>query len=149
MAHTFLLEPGRWTLEGNWLERDGMPIIVKGRTLVAWNREDWFTMITKFVFPTTDRQEITFQYRGHLDGGERQYTFVLQHSEWGKVEGEGWISPETIVQRYWVLANDRQRRSGFETLRRVTSDKYYLSSAIMFGNKLTSTMEATLERQSE
>ncbi len=146
MAHTFLLEPGRWILEGNWLERDGMPIIVKGRTLVAWNREDWFTMITKFVFPGSDRAEITFQYRGHLDGGERQYTFVLQHSEWGQVEGEGWISPETIVQRYWVLG-DRQRRSGFETLHRLNADKYFLSSGIMSGHSLTSTMEATLERQ--
>lgn len=147
MAHTFLLESGRWTLQGNWLERNGMPIIVKGKTLVAW-RENWFTMVTQLMFPDSDRENITFQYRGRLDVGERQYTFVLQHNLLGRVEGEGWIAPESIVQRYWVLG-DRQRRSGFETMHRLTDDQYYMSSSILAGHYLTSMMEVTLERQSE
>lgn len=146
MTHTFLMEAGRWTLQGNWLERDGMPIVVKGKTLVGWGRDDWFTMVTKLVFPGSDREEISFQYRGRLDAGERQYTFVLQHSLLGRVEGEGWIAPDSIVQRYWVLG-DRQRRSGFETLHRLDDGRYYLSSGIMAGHYLTSAMEATLERQ--
>lgn len=148
MAHTFLMEAGRWTLQGSWLERNGMPVIVKGKTLVAWNRDNWFTMVTKLVFPESDREEISYQYRGRLDSGERQYTFVLQHSLLGRVEGEGWIAPDSIVQRYWVL-NDRQRRSGFETLHRLNDDQYYLSSSILAGHYLTSMMEATLERQPE
>jgi hypothetical protein len=146
VAHTFLLEPGRWTLQGNWLERNEMPIIVKGRTLVAWGKENWFTMVTKLVFPESDREEISFQYKGHLDIGERQYTFVLMHSLLGRVEGEGWVAPESIVQRYWVLG-DRQRRTGFETLHQLDDNTYYLSSGIMAGHYLTSTMEATVERQ--
>ncbi|MBW4575159.1 MAG: hypothetical protein KME08_07730 [Aphanothece sp. CMT-3BRIN-NPC111] len=148
MAHTFLLEPGRWTLEGNWLERNEMPITVKGKTLVAWGRENWFTMVTKLVFPGSDREEISFQYKGRLDIGERQYTFVLQHSLLGRVEGEGWLAQQSIVQRYWVLG-DRQRRNGFETFYRLNDNTYYLSSGIIAVNYLTSTMEATLERQGE
>ncbi|KGF71953.1 hypothetical protein DO97_14145 [Neosynechococcus sphagnicola sy1] len=140
------MEAGRWTLQGTWLERNGVPIPIKGRTLVGWGRDNWFTMVTKMVFPASERDEVTFQYRGHLDGGERQYTFVLQHSQLGRVEGEGWIAPESIVQRYWVLG-DRQRRSGFETLHRLNDNLYYLSSGIMAGHHLISTMEATLERQ--
>jgi hypothetical protein len=155
VAHTFLLEPGRWTLQGNWLERNEMPITVKGRSLVAWGRENWFTMVTKLSFPGSDREEVSIQCRGRLDGGERQYTFVLQHSlfvlqdnQLGRVEGEGWVAPDSIVQRYWVLG-DRQRRSGFETLHRLDENTYYLTSGIMTGLYLTSTMEATLERQPE
>ena len=148
MAHTFLMQAGRWTLQGNWLERNGMPITVKGKILVAWSRDDWFTMVTKLIFPGADREEIAFQYRGRMDSGERQYTFVLQHSLLGRVEGEGWLAPESIVQRYWVLG-DRQRRSGFETLYHVDDNTYYLSSGIMAGHYLSSTMEATLERQPE
>nr|WP_275973974.1 hypothetical protein [Argonema galeatum] len=125
-----------------------MPVNVKGLILVAWGRDNWFTMVTKLVFPDSDREEIALQYRGRLDGGERQYTFVLQHSLLGRVEGEGWIAQESIVQRYWVLG-DRQRRSGFETLHRVTENQYYISSSILAGHYLTSTMEATLERQPE
>ncbi|NJL86248.1 MAG: hypothetical protein HC886_10095 [Leptolyngbyaceae cyanobacterium SM1_1_3] len=140
------MEPGRWIIQGNWLERDSMPISVKGRTLIAWGHDDWFTMVTKLSFPNTALAEIALQYRGRLTGGERQYTFVLQHSLLGRVEGEGWIAPESIVQRYWVL-DDRQRRTGFETLYCVGGDKYHLSSGIMAGHYLTSAMEATLERQ--
>ncbi|HEY9695206.1 MAG TPA: hypothetical protein V6D15_23635 [Oculatellaceae cyanobacterium] len=148
MAHSFLMEPGRWTLQGNWLERDEMPISVKGKTLVAWGRENWYTMVTKLVFPGGERDEISFQYKGHLDMGERQYTFVLQHSLLGRVEGEGWVAPESIVQRYWVLG-DRQRRNGFETFYRLNDNTYYLSSGIIAVNNLTSAMEVTLERQTE
>lgn len=146
MTHTFLLEPGRWTMEGNWLERNGMPISVKGKTLVARSRDNWFTMATKLTFPGSDRAEISLQYKGRLDKEERQYSFLLQHNLLGKIEGEGWIGVETIVQRYWVLG-DRQRRSGFETMHRISEETYYLSSGVMAGHVLTNTMEGSLERQ--
>lgn len=123
-----------------------MPIPVKGAILIAWSRDDWYTMVTKLTFPGSDREEISFQYRGRLNGGERQYTFVLQHSLLGRVEGEGWVAPESIVQRYWVLG-DRQRRTGFETLHQLGDTKYCLSSSIMSGHYLTSMMEAIVERQ--
>jgi len=146
--HTFLMEPGRWTLQGNWLERHGLPISIKGKLLVAWSRDDWFTLITKLTFPNDEREEVTLQYRGRLDPGDRQYAFVLQHSLLGRIEGEGWIAPESLVQRHWVLG-DRQRRSGFETLYRLNDDRYYLSSTLLTGHSLTSMMEADLERQPE
>ena len=148
VAHTFLLESGRWTLQGSWIDRDAMPINVKGKILVAWSRDDWFTMVTKLLFPGTERDEISFQYRGRLNASDRQYTFVLQHSVLGRVEGEGWIAPESIVQRYWVLG-DKQRRTGFETLHQLSADRYCLSSSIMAGHYLHSTMEAMVERQPE
>lgn len=147
MAHTFLLQPGRWIMQGSWLERNHLPISFKGMTLVAWNRDGWFSMVTKLVFPGNERTEMSYQYKGRLDAGERQYTFLLQHNILGQIEGEGWICPDTIVQRYWVLG-DRLRRSGFETLHRVSENNYYLASGILSGHFLTSTMEANLERQS-
>lgn len=149
MNHTFLMEAGRWTLQGNWLERDGLPIVVKGKTLVAWSRDDWFTIVTKLTFPNVDRDEIVLQCRGRLEPGDRRYTFVLQHSVLGRGEGEGWIAPDSIVQRHWALgdaAKDRQRGSGFETLYRINNDRYSFSSTLLSGHYLTSTMEATLER---
>ena len=146
MGHTFLLEPGRWMMQGSWLERNSPPIPLKGLTLVVWNRDNWFSMATKLIFPNSDRPEISFQYKGRLHDGERQYNFLLQHNVLGQIEGEGWICPDTIVQRYWVLS-DRQRRSGFETLHRINDDQYYLTSGILVGHFLDSTMEANLERK--
>lgn len=149
MAHTFLMESGQWLLEGSWVERNAMPIAVRGKTLVAWHQNDWFSMVTKLVFPSSDREDIVLQYRGRLDNNEREYTFVLQHSEMGKVEGEGLIAPETIVQRYRVLGDERQRRNGFETLRKIDPNHYIYSSGIMAGHSLNliSVMEASLERK--
>ncbi len=144
------MEAGRWSLQGNWLERNETPIIVKGRTLVAWETENWFRTVTRLIFPGSNREEITYQYRGRLDSGARQYTFVsIQHSQLlGRVEGEGWIAPETIVQRYWVVG-DRLRCTGFDTMHQLNNNTYFLSGSIMAGHYLVSTMEATLERQSE
>ena len=146
MAHSFLLEAGYWGIQGHWLEREQPPIPVKGKTLVAW-REDWFTMVTKLVFPSQERSEISFQYRGHLDHDVQRYTLVLMHSDLGRVEGEGWIGPESIIQRYWVLGDTHQRRSGVETIYRISADTYHLSAAVMAGHYLTTAMEATLQRQ--
>jgi hypothetical protein len=146
LSHTFLLEAGRWNIEGQWLERNQPPLSVKGKSMVAWNQENWFTMVTKLVFPGSERPGISFQYRGRLSGEERQYTYVLQHSQLGRVEGEGWISTQCIIQRYWVLG-DRQRRSGFETLNRLNDDEYHFASGILAGHYLTSTMEARFQRQ--
>ena len=149
MAHTFLMESGQWLLEGSWVDRNAMPIAVRGKTLVAWHQNDWFSMVTKLVFPNSDREDIVLQYRGRLDNNEREYTFVLQHSEMGKLEGEGLIAPETIVQRYRVLGDERQRRNGFETLRKIDANHYIYSSGIMAGHSLNliSVMEASLERK--
>ena len=146
MTHSFLLEAGRWTLSGTWIERNQMPIAVRGKTIVAWGQNNWFTMVTKLVFPESDRPEISYQYKGRLDGGERQYTYVLQQSILGRVEGEGWVGVESIIQRYWVLG-DRQRRSGFETYYQVSPDQYQYSGGILAGHYLTSTIEGTLQRQ--
>lgn len=146
VGHSFLLEPGKWTLQGSWLTREALPIPVKGKILVAWKQSHYFRVVTKFSFPDDEHADIVIQSKGRMTSQERQYTFVLQHSVLGQVEGEGWIAPESIVQRYWGL-NDRQRRSGFETLRQVSPKRYHLSGGEMAGHYLTSTIEAELIRQ--
>lgn len=145
MAHTFLLEAGRWTLEGNRLERN-KTLSVKGKTLVGWSQDDWFTMITKLTFPGSSLDDITLAYKGRLDSDQRRFTFVLQHSVLGKVEGEGWVAPDSIVQRYWVM-DDKQMRSGFDTLYRQDANHYHLTSGLIAGAYLDHTMEAVLTRQ--
>jgi hypothetical protein len=102
-------------------------------------------MITKLVFPAYTLPEIIYEYKGHLPTQQQKYTYVLKHSNLGKIEGEGWLGPDSIIQRYWVLG-DALRQSGFETLFCLDENTYHLSSAMMTGNHLSSTMEAILER---
>ena len=146
MSHTFLVQPGKWTLEGNWVERDSMPIGFKGRTLVGWSRDNfWFTMVTKLTFTNSDREELTMAYKGRIDSDERRFTYVVDDSFLGKVEGEGIIGPDSITQRYLVMG-DRKVRTGFQTLYRRDSNIYSLVSGIISGQNLESTMEAVLTR---
>jgi len=146
VTHSFLLEPGKWTLQGSWLTREALPTPVKGKIMVVWKPDGCFRVVTKLSFPEDEQADIVIQSRGRMTSQERQYTFVLQHSLLRQVEGEGWIAPESIVQRYWGL-NDKQRRSGFETLRQISPERYYLSGGEMAGHYLTSTIEAELIRQ--
>jgi hypothetical protein len=146
VAHTFLVQPGKWTLEGNWVESDSMPTRVKGRTLVGWSRDNfWFTMVTKLTFPDCDREELTMTYKGRIDSDERRFTFVMDDNFLGKVEGEGIIGPDSITQRYWVMG-DKKMRTGFQTLYRRDINTYSLASGIIAGQNLESTMEAILTR---
>ncbi len=150
MSHTFLLEEGRWTFQGHWLERSGVPVPIQGKTLIAWGQENWFTWVTRLDFPNGEQSPITLQYRGRLDLGDRLYNFVLQHSVFGHIEGEGWVAPDSIVQSYRVISDDErqsQRQSGFESLYRLDDQTYLLSSGIFVGNAMTTTLEATLRRQ--
>ncbi len=146
MAHTFLVQPGKWTLEGNWIERDSMPIAVKGRTLVGWSKDNfWFTMVTKLTFPNSDREDLTMAYKGRIDSDERRFTYVADDSALGKIEGEGIIAPDSIIQRYWVMG-DKRARTGFQTLYRRDNNNYSLASGLISGQNLESTMEAVLTR---
>jgi hypothetical protein len=146
--HTFLLESGRWKLEGSWLERNSAPSPVSGKTLVGWTQDSWFTMVTKLSFPNSKRSEITLTYKGRLDFDAHRFTFVLQHSELGKIEGEGWVAPESILQRYWVM-DDNQMRTGFQTFYQQDKNRYHYSSGIVAGSYLDSAMEAVMTRHSD
>ncbi len=146
MTHSFLLESGNWLLSGSWTEQDGRSFPIKGKTIVRWSNDSWFTQVTKLIFPTGDRPEVSLQYKGHLDVTGQRFTFLLVHSTMGNIEGEGWISETAITQRYCVL-QDKQVRTGFESLYRIDPKTYALSNAILSGQRLSQTMEARLERQ--
>ncbi len=147
MSHSFLLEPGKWLLQGSWLTRETLPTPVKGKILVVWKQANCFQVVTKLSFLESEQTDIIIRLCGRMTDLERQYTFVLQHNLLGQVEGEGWIGPESIIQRYWSLS-DKQRRTGFETLRQIGPDQYHFSGGIMAGHYLISTLEAALTRQS-
>jgi len=145
MDHTFLLEPGRWKLEGTYIERKAEPTPVKGRSLITWTKDGWFTMATKLIFPESQLPELTLTYKGRLDPDERRFSFILQHSDMGKIEGEGWVAPESIIQRYWVM-DDKQLRTGFQTAYKQSDDCYHLCNAVIAGSSFVSNMEAVLTR---
>jgi hypothetical protein len=147
VAHRFLLEAGSWSLDGYWLEKKDRPSLVRGMTRITWKQENWFTMVSKLALGDNYQKEIFLKYKGHLDNEGKYYTYVLQHSLWGRVEGEGWIGSQSIVQCYWVIGTT-QRQTGFETFSCLDENNYHFSSGILVGHHLKNMMELTLKRLS-
>ncbi len=143
MTHTFLLQPGRWKSTGVWQEGSNPALAVTGKTVVAWSADNWFTMITKI---NVKDQDTTWQYRGYLEPETHRYTFILTHSQMGKIEGEGWVGAKSIVQKYWVL-DDPQKRSGFEAFYQIDDHNYRLVHSSAGTNRLASLMELQFSRQ--
>lgn len=145
--HSFLMENSRWQIRGSWLERNQGMKAVRGTINIIWTEPTWFTMEILLLFPNTEDPQIKCQYRGHFYKEKGQYTYVLKQNLLGRVEGEGWLAPESIVQRYWAIG-DTQKRTGFESFYRLNQTTYNFSSGIFTGYYLSSTMEAVIERLS-
>jgi hypothetical protein len=145
MTHTFLLEPGSWLIKGTWSQKNKTSILLNGAIIITWEQSNWFFMKTKMVFPNSNHAELTGEYKGCLPSHKNQYAYVLKRSDYPRIEGEGWVSNDSIVKTYWVL-NDERKLHGFETFLYLDDNTYHLISGMMTGNHLLYTFEGVLKR---
>ncbi len=146
MTHTFFLEPSSWIIKGRWLQKNKLSIPLNVASIITWEQSSWFYIKTKMVFPQSDRPDINFEYKGCLPSHKTQYAYVLKRSDFENIEGEGWITDDSIIQRYWVLNNDRGL-NGFETFFCLDENTYHMTSGMMTGNHLLCTFEGILQRR--
>ena len=144
MNHSFLLQSAKWSVEGNHFEKDRGFIPLKGFITISWQRESWFKMITQLSVGGKSPREIISHCKGHFDNQRKSYTYVLQHSILGNIEGEGWLGSDSIIQNYWIVGAT-QRRLGFDTFYCLSEDTYHFTNVYLENLNLTSTMEATLK----
>ena len=144
MTHSFLLQPAKWSLQGKYLERDQHPFALEGTVTVVWKQESWFKIETKLLISEL-ATEIVSKCKGHLDPSGKLYTYVLQHSILGNIEGEGHLGLDSIIQHYWVVGST-QRRLGFDTFYRLSESEYCFTSVILENHNLRNTMEAKLKQ---
>ncbi len=144
MAHSFLLQPGRWSLSGYFSQKHETPISIRGFITVTWKQEHWFKVVTQVILNNESSSEIICKYKGHLDRDRKSYTYVLQHSILGNIEGEGWISSQSIIQYHWIVGATK-KRTGMDTFYCVSEDIYHFTSVILETHSLNSVMEATLK----
>lgn len=144
MTHSFLLKPGKWRVEGHYLAKGQQVCPLTGFITISWRREYWFKMVTQLSISKSSFSEILSQCKGHLDNQGKSYTYVLQHSILGNIEGEGWLGNDSIIQHYWVVGAT-QRRLGFDTFYCLSEDTYHFTSVYLESHNLTNTMEATLK----
>lgn len=148
MTHSFLLESGIWHLHGHWAKPNQVAIAIKGQITISWKQHNWFKILTTITSDDEPETKILSQCQcqGNLNYEEKSYTYVLQHSLLGNIEGEGRLGLESIVQYYWSVGMAQKRR-GFDTFYNLNEDTYYFTSSVLEDHKLNCTMEATLKRQ--
>ena len=144
MTHSFLLQPGRWSVSGHFRQKQQTPMIVRGFITITWKQEYWFKMISQLTLNNEPQSEIICIYKGHLDQDKKSYTYVLQHSILGNIEGEGWITSQSVIQYHWIVGASK-KCTGIDTFYLISEDVYHLTSVILESHSLNSAMEATLK----
>ncbi|WP_319419684.1 hypothetical protein [Pleurocapsa sp. FMAR1] len=145
MAHSFLVDAGYWNVKGHWLKPNLTPITLEGDIQIAWKRANWFKMTTSLACDDEAETKIIYQCRGNLNYEEKYYTYVAQHSLLGNIEGEGRLGLQSIIQYYWFLGTTTNKK-GLDTFYCIDQNTYYLTSNILEGHSLLSTIEVTLKR---
>ena len=145
VTHSFLLQSGKWSVQGSYFTKDQSLEMFQGFMNITWKEDNWFKIVSELSFDNQEKPKIISKSRGHLDAEIKSYTYVLQHSILGNIEGEGWIGSQSIVQYYWIVA-ENQHRTGFDTFSHLSEDTYALTSVVLERHNLNSTMEAILKR---
>ncbi|MBE9045521.1 hypothetical protein IQ255_14105 [Pleurocapsales cyanobacterium LEGE 10410] len=145
MDHSFLVESGDWNVDGHWLKSNSVPIPLQGKIEIVWKRENWFEMTTRLVCNDKAITPIAYQCHGNFDFEEKYYTYVAQHNLLGNIEGEGRLGFQTIIQYYWLMETNTKQK-GLDTFYCLDRNTYHLTSSILDGHSLKSTIEATLKR---
>ena len=144
MTHSFLLKSARWNVNGQYQKKDENLLALSGSVVISWKRKSWFKTVTRLSVNESVGSEIVTQCKGHLDNSRKSYTYVLQHSILGNIEGEGWLGSDSIIQHYWIVGAT-QRSLGFDTFYRISADTYHLTGVFLESHNLKSSMEATLK----
>ena len=142
MNHSFLLRPAKWHLEGLYTKQGKTSFPSQGEVSITWKRESWFKIETRLTIGESV-SEIVTRCKGHLDSSGKSYTYVLQHSILGNIEGEGYFGSDSIVQYYWVVGSTK-RCLGFDTFYYLSQSEYHLTSVFLENHDLKNTMEAKL-----
>jgi hypothetical protein len=126
------------------LEGDSPPIPIKGRTLIGWSQDGfWFTIASQLTFPDSDRVPYTLTSKGRFHKRDGNFSFYIDHSEIGRMEGVGWVNHQTITQQFRVLGSDPEV-TGFEVLYQQAGDRYLLCRTMTKGNSMERVIEGTL-----
>ena len=145
MAHSFLIDPGYWNVSGYWLKPNLAPIVLEGGIQTTWKRANWFKVTTSLTCKDESATKIIYQSRGNLNYEEKSYTYVAQHNLLGNIEGEGRLNSCSIIQYCWFMETANYQK-GLDTYYQIDQNTYFLTSSILDGHSIKSTIEATLKR---
>jgi hypothetical protein len=143
MQHTFLYEPGVWTLSGMFWSADGQGIAVEGRTEISHGKDCWM-LAGRMRVLTSPPAEFVNIYCIEVPGrDELSSKWSSENSTLGKLHGVFAVTGPTILSLY---RSEQGGYQGTEHLRQITSDQYEAYGVLLMENRRLSSWHVKLAR---
>ncbi|HUK01919.1 MAG TPA: hypothetical protein VLW26_06530 [Steroidobacteraceae bacterium] len=143
MHHTFLYEPGLWTLTGTFWSGDGQGIPVEGRTEISHGTACWMLAGRMKVLASPPAEFVNI-YTIEIPGKDALASrWSSDSSALGKLHGVFAIVGPTIVSLY---RSEQGGYQGTECLRQVSADRYEAHALLLMEGQRLSSWQLTLTR---
>jgi hypothetical protein len=143
MHHTFLYEPGVWTLSGMFWSADGRGIAADGRTEIT-HREGCWMLAGRMRVLASPRAEFVNIYT--IEAPDRDALaskWSSENSTLGKLHGVITAVGPCILS---VYRSEQGGYQGTESLRQIARDQYEASGVLLMDDRRLSSWHVTLTR---
>jgi len=143
MHHTFLFEPGIWTLDGTFWSADGRSMAVVGKTEITHGPECWLLAgrMRILAAPPVDFVNV---YRIEVPGrDQRAYKWSSDDSTLGKLHGVFSVVGTAILSLY---RSEQGGYQGSEHLRQMAAEEYEGFGVLLMEDRRLSSWHVTLRR---
>ena len=144
MNHTFLFEPGLWTLTGMFWSAEGLGIAVDGRTEISHGKDCWL-LAGRMRVRASPPAEFVNIYSIQVPGpGALSSKWSSENSTLGRLHGVFTVIGPTILSIY---RSERGGYQGTEHLRQINPEQYEAFGALLMEDMRLSSWQVTLTRQ--
>ena len=144
-SHTYILQPGNWSVAGNFYDANGMRLKITGDVGITHSEEEWAND-SRMVLHTPDgplKFGNVYEIEPVLKGLESTI-WETQHGALGLLIGTLLIMEDCLIMSYTAEGG---HYAGSETLIYVNDDLYQSYGVMWQGDQKISSWRARVERQ--
>lgn len=143
MHHTFLYEPGVWTLSGMFWSADAQGIAVEGRTEISHGKGCWMLAGRMRVLASPPAEFVNI-YTIEAPGSDAlESRWTSENATLGKLRGIFTIVGPAILSLY---RSEQGGYYGTEHLRQLAPDQYEATGVLLMDGRRLSSWHVTLTR---
>lgn len=143
MRHTFLYEPGVWTLSGMFWSGDAEGIAVEGRTEISHGRDCWM-LAGRMRVLAAPPVEFVNVYTIETPGRDPLASkWTSENPTLGRLHGVFAVAGPAILSIY---RSEQGGYQGTEHLRQITTDQYEAYGVLLMEDRRLSSWHLTLTR---
>jgi hypothetical protein len=143
MNHTFLYEPGVWTLTGMFWSADGQGMAVDGSTEISHGPHCWLLAGRMRVLASPPAEFVNV-YNIQIPGKDALASkWTSENSSLGKLHGVYTVVGPAILSLY---RSEQGGYLGTEHLEQITADQYSAYGVLLMDDRRLSSWQVTLTR---